>query len=346
MYSPTVIILIVLNFFSCNLSETAFEIIWNSPTEVCKIKYKNDLQLELYEIRANLEQKWRGELINLFYHTQIGSWPLIIEDKTTNKKNEINGGIPQRGNVSMHLKQMELDIEKYMPNKNFEGLAVIDFEQYLPWWSLMDFDVSVSANIHVFYYVQNCLRRRGGDASIAYFKSRNPSITNNSLIVEGTKSEYENAVKLFMIKTLKKAKDLRPRAKWGYYDYPTCARQAESGYFCDKKHKGLNVQTNWLYKDSLVLFPNCYINIRTIPDAEKRAIYILKRMNEAKRMSRRSGPDNMPIYAYIRYHYEKEPFPTFLSKVDMENSIGQAIDTGLSGIIGETRVGWNIFVQT
>ncbi|CAK9298538.1 unnamed protein product [Gordionus sp. m RMFG-2023] len=171
------------------------------------------------------------------------------------------------------------------------------------------------------------------DASIAYFKSQNPSITNATLIDMGAQAAYENGVRLFMESTLKKAIALRPYAKWGYYGYPSCARDLATGYFCDEKQQRLNEQKNWIFVNSLGLYPNLYLNSQILPDPDLRAIYILKRMNEAMRMSRFVIANNMPIYPYIRYQYEQQPIPSYLSQVDMENSIGQAIDTGLSGIV-------------
>ncbi|CAK9301246.1 unnamed protein product [Gordionus sp. m RMFG-2023] len=313
----SLIILILTRFPPRIFPERAFQIIWNSPTQICKIRYKNDLNLASYGIQANPNETWRGNLISLFYDSQLGLWPSLTTNTVTNKTDEVNGGIPQKSDISKHLAKVESDLESLVPNTNFDGFAVIDFEKYLPWWSLMN------DGIYKIYH----------DASIAYYRSENPSITNISLINAGARIDYEMAVKLFILNTIKRLRELRPRAKWGYYMYPFCAKIANSGYFCDGKLKILNERAHWLYQNSFALYPNCYLHPRDIPDTEMRALYILKRMNEAKRISDYVGDVDIPIFPYIRYHYVQEPFPNFLTPVDMENSIGQAIDAGSSGII-------------
>ncbi|CAK9298537.1 unnamed protein product [Gordionus sp. m RMFG-2023] len=112
-------ILIVLKCFSGILCESAFQIVWNSPTQVCKFRYNNDLRLASYGILTNSNETLRGQIISLFFDTQSGAWPSIVLNATTNTTVELNGGIPQKGNISNHLAQLEMNINTLMPDLNF-----------------------------------------------------------------------------------------------------------------------------------------------------------------------------------------------------------------------------------
>ncbi|CAK9300872.1 unnamed protein product [Gordionus sp. m RMFG-2023] len=201
-------ILTLVICFPYTLTESAFQIIWNSPTQVCKFRYNNDLHLESFNILTNINQTLRGQLVSLLYDTQSGAWPNLVQNTTTNTTVEVNGGIPQKGNLANHLAALESSLNTLIPDTQFQGLSVIDFEKYLPWWS--------QTNYGVYQKYQ--------DASIDYFKSRNPSVTDTAQINAGAGVEFENAVKLFMQNTIIRASDLRPNAKWGYFMYPECAR--------------------------------------------------------------------------------------------------------------------------
>lgn len=43
-----------------------------------------------------------------------------------------NGGVPQEGNLDDHLKQYVIHVNELIPNGDFDGLAVIDFESWRP----------------------------------------------------------------------------------------------------------------------------------------------------------------------------------------------------------------------
>ncbi|VDK85284.1 unnamed protein product [Cylicostephanus goldi] len=61
----------------------------------------------------------------------------------------VNGGLPQKCDLRTHLKKAREDIEKRIPDENFSGLAIIDFERWRPLFSENDWmkkRVSVSSN--------------------------------------------------------------------------------------------------------------------------------------------------------------------------------------------------------
>lgn len=47
----------------------------------------------------------------------------------------VNGGVPQNASLEAHLKQVEVDIDATIPDVNFAGLAIIDWEAWRPLWA-------------------------------------------------------------------------------------------------------------------------------------------------------------------------------------------------------------------
>lgn len=45
-----------------------------------------------------------------------------------------NGGVPQEGNIDLHLQRLKASIEDQVP-EDFDGLGVIDFEAWRPVWA-------------------------------------------------------------------------------------------------------------------------------------------------------------------------------------------------------------------
>lgn len=56
-----------------------------------------------------------------------GYFPMIMKNGTKR-----NGGIPQEGNLTEHLKIYRQHIDERVPNEHNKGLIVIDFELWRP----------------------------------------------------------------------------------------------------------------------------------------------------------------------------------------------------------------------
>ena len=84
-----------------------------------------------YGIAANANQRLKGgENLVLFYEKDLGLYPKV--EPITGRL--INGGIPQRVNISLHLELVRRQIRTAMPDVGFTGAAVIDWESWRPVW--------------------------------------------------------------------------------------------------------------------------------------------------------------------------------------------------------------------
>ncbi|CAH1404349.1 unnamed protein product [Nezara viridula] len=152
--------------------------------------------LDDYGIIQNINDKFTGEKITILYDP--GFFPAML---STNLRND---GVPQEGNLKKHLILFEKELEKNIPDKNFSGVGVIDFEHWRPiWrenWGILD------------KYRQH---------SIKIEKEKHP-FWSKSAIENRAIQRFEKAASRFIDETLSKAMKLRPRGQWGYYAYPYC----------------------------------------------------------------------------------------------------------------------------
>lgn len=107
-----------------DVNASTFSVIWNVPAHGCEAR--TPFHLDRWGIVENGQgDEWMGDNMTLMY--SFGDWPTIAADGTRN-----NGGIPQLGNLSAHLEKAQADIVAAIPDPNFSGVAVIDFESWRP----------------------------------------------------------------------------------------------------------------------------------------------------------------------------------------------------------------------
>ncbi|KXJ72821.1 hypothetical protein RP20_CCG017190 [Aedes albopictus] len=124
----------------------------------------------------------------------------------------------------------------------------------------------------------------------------------------GATRRFESTGREFMAQTLLLAKQLRPRAAWGYYAFPYCFNmnggstsngQKED---CSAEVQRENDRIQWLFDDSDIIFPSVYLREKL--GAGDRIKLIRGRVKEAVRMARRANVQPKPrVLTYIRYVY-------------------------------------------
>uniref|UniRef100_A0A0R3RNW5 Hyaluronidase n=1 Tax=Elaeophora elaphi TaxID=1147741 RepID=A0A0R3RNW5_9BILA len=194
--------------------------------------------------------------------------------------------IPILQNVILgkHLKKIESDIEKAIPNENFNGLAIIDYEKWRP------------------LYEHNWSSKRiYRKESIAYVKKRNSRIDEKTA-ESIAKDEFNNASMEFLIQTIRKAKTMRPKAFWGYYGMPFCNYTAGTNgtIACGEVYENFNDRLLSLYIESTALYPSIYL-----PNRESNVtgcLYVISVLQEAKRCAAKLM-SKVPIYTFTAIEY-------------------------------------------
>ncbi|PIO24655.1 hypothetical protein AB205_0186380 [Aquarana catesbeiana] len=296
------------------LRNKPFIAIWNAPTQQCKQRYKIDLDLSIFDIVANPNETLSGQNVTIFYHTHLGYYPYVTDVGIS-----VNGGVPQNQSLAQHLSKAKEDIVKFLPDKDFQGLAVIDWENWRPLWD-RNWDK------------KNIYRTK----SIELVKMLHPDWPIN-LLQKQAKEEFTVAAKSIMSETVLLAQEIRSNGLWGYYLFPDCYNHDYKHHpdtytgQCPDVEVKRNDYLHWIWKYSTALFPSIYLDsfLESTKNAQK---FVHHRLREATRVAAMSGRRYvLPVYAYARpfYSYTLNP----LSEIDLINTIGESAALGVAGIV-------------
>ena len=292
------------------LPNRPFVTVWNIDTNLCKETYNISIDLSYFDIVINSNERKSGDQIVIFNAAHLGLYPRYMNGKP------VNGGIPQLGNISAHYEGCIKDVSTYIPDKNFQGLAVIDWEFWRPLWTWNTWGKGLT--------YQN--------ASIAKVKKEHPDWPAKN-ITELAATEFENAAKSYMLGTLELVKFLRPKAKWGFYLYPDCFNYDKTGtnMTCHNDTILRDNEIQWLFDTSTALYPSTYLGtwFKNKPAAKE---FTVNRVNEAKRVDyNRLCYSSIPIYVYNNLVYRNTS--DFLIPNDLYATSGMAALLGASGVV-------------
>ena len=280
--------------------------VWLGKTSRCWDIYGVDLGLGLYDVVHNKNETWWGEYIVTM--GQIGLYP-YIDNYSNHPGHSYNGGIPQLGNLTAHLAQVEVDIQEKIPNEHFRGLALIDWEAWKPVWG-RNWD---SREIY-----QN--------KSIELVEHQHPDWPRNEVLHEAIR-HFELAAQLWMEKTIEKVKSLRPDGFWGYYEFPGCFNGKDrNGHHCSQTTIDMNNQIQWLFNVSTALYPSIYV----YHDYINYTLQFKYNILEALRVDSKREVA-IPIYPYALFSYGRDK--SYVSYQDLIETVGQSADLGMAGIV-------------
>ncbi|XP_018428074.1 PREDICTED: hyaluronidase-2-like [Nanorana parkeri] len=295
-------------------SSRPFMVAWNAPTQDCPPRYDVPFDLRLFDLNASPNFGFTKQNLTIFYKERLGLYPYIDERNVT-----VNGGVPQNASLRAHLDEMQTGINKYIPEKDKDGLAVIDWEEWRPIW------IRNWQNKSVYRQVSRQL-----------VISRHSNWTGEDQLKQA-QYEFENAAREFMAETLRYAKNYRPRQLWGYYLFPDCYnhdyltnQQTYTGK-CPDVEMSRNDKLWWLWDESTALYPSIYLDpfLKSSPNGRK---FVHHRVKEAMRIAYKHHRDySVPVFVYTRPTYIKKL--DLLSQVDLISTIGESAAQGVAGVI-------------
>lgn len=200
--------------------DEGFTAVWNCPY-MGKVLAATGSE---YGISANPEASFNGSQITLFYgpHTWpllkattspdvIPCWRKVPGQPCTWNQSEIwtnitvvqNGGVPQAADIEVHKAAVAEMVETMIPDPNFAGYGIFDWEKWRALYSENDDGLSYSNHY-----------------SMLLVQQAHPDWTNDTQIAAEAERQYNAGSRLFFTETLKVAQKLRPQAKFGFYEYP------------------------------------------------------------------------------------------------------------------------------
>lgn len=277
-----------------SFAQVPFLTVWNAPTASCLSQYGVDLDLGTFNIVQNQNQTFMGANITIFYAEKLGLYP-----RYSGQGVAINGGVPQNASLDEHLRVASENIFTFIPDKNFQGLAVVDWESWRPLWE-RNWD---SKQIYC-------------EASRALVRKMHPEWTPAQVDVEA-RAKFEAAGRKFMEETLKLGQRERPNGLWGYYGFPNCYNyysEKSTNYTgeCPPIEIKRNNKLFWLWASSSALYPDIYLSLNLRGLGKEVLLYTHHRILEAMRVGDQVTPIPLPVFTYARivYTYSLE----FLSK--------------------------------
>lgn len=212
-----------------------------------------------------------------------GEWPKI----ETSKDGQLiytNGGLPQNGSLDLHLKRFEIDVDRFIPNKTFDGVAVIDFECWRPSFRQNFGDLKVYR-----------------DLTVLDVMKKHPSWSRDQIEAQA-KIIFETAAVNFVNRTMLRAQKLRPLAKWGFYGFPHCFnryRDYSQLERCPDQVETENNKLMFMYQSAI--YPSIYVTRNQTGTALTK--FVQGKMGETNRAAAMAGKSDMTKIAFIRYQY-------------------------------------------
>lgn len=136
--------------------------------------------------------------MTIYYRDHLGTYPYL-----SHEGGKVNGGLPQLGNLSVHLALTTTEVSG-MLRPNFTGLGVIDWEEWHPLWGR-----------------NSGAKRKYRQLSKLLVKQQSPHLSQRATVA-AARREFEESARKYMEGTLQAAIRERPRGHWGFYGFPVC----------------------------------------------------------------------------------------------------------------------------
>ena len=220
----------------------------------------------------------------------------------------IDGGVPQNADLAAHLDNIRSTLPQWIPDPNWHGNAVLDFEAWSTVWELNH----GSGHWH---------GERYRDASRLLVARAHPS-WSAAAVEAAAKRAFEAAATQWFVKTLDTCRALRPKARWGFYGLPKAAvgdcvglgAAMRCGYD-GPQGAALRAQAEVaqlpIWKASDALYPSIYIPHSMEGKPYNVSAYIRSTVGEAVRCARLGSKNGVtkPVLPYGWDHFHAPPRP-------------------------------------
>jgi hyaluronoglucosaminidase len=314
-----------------------------------KVKHVDSFEIEMentdFEVYWNVNENVAPKVDVTEYgylprnYTQVGAgcttphckeWSQGVFPTVSSSGKIVNGGVPQNGDLELHLNTIIETLPNWIPDPNWNGNAVLDFEA---WTTIWDFNEG-EGDWHSIRY-QNY--------SIELVRAKHPK-WDMEKIVETAKYEFESAATTWFVQTLETCKRLRPRAKWGFYGLPlndaNCTynltnHQFTCGYDLPgpsgKILRQYSNKQNPIWEASTALFPSIYIPTEMKGNDAKAKAYMYSVVKETIRCAKNAPGPMRPVLPYGWDHYHNGA--NVLSVETLKNQLQVPCDLGASGLV-------------
>lgn len=286
-----------------------FQIYWNTTTN---FDHNVNPTKTDWRLRMNLDGLPERHDIVIIYEQHVKEYDKLGPMKYWTKKG-----------FKKYLQSLKDAIDQQVPDPDFSGIVIIDYEAWGP----------------KFAFAPEPVRTAWKAEQLKLFPQLKSDPNANDVIAEN----YEKLSKGFWLETIKTAKAYRPKAKWGYYDWPQAYQNGEYGKPDPNPARQHNDEWKWLFDEMDVLCPSIYewkvrvpegkpgFNAKTEWTPAQQKAYHLTNLREAKRLA-----NGRPVLPYVcsRYHDTAGKFANAMTDEAAVDEMIQALKAeGVDGII-------------
>jgi hypothetical protein len=225
----------------------------------------------------------------------LGLFPWIIpmsDSRPAQRGTFRNNGLPWLANLTAHAKVLRAQVAAAIPDPDFGGACIIDYEEWAPVWPGDGAEFGRWSGVCGQGGIWDGPCGKYRNASMDYVQTQHPTWTEQQ--VETTARQlWVSGATAFLRTTLLAARSVRPHCAWGLYGYPP---RDQNGHGGSSMHAGnsiadaqraLNDATVPVLAASSGFFPSLYTGVGTgesgvVPGAV--ADFVGAVMNETKRV--------------------------------------------------------------
>lgn len=205
----------------------------------------------------------------LLYEQHLGTYPRVWSGYIE------HGGTPVGLDLVSHLRKVREDVAKIIPDRAYDGLAVLDLESRALLWKSLAEEYRMLVRDKI--------------------RASNPGLGGDEL-ERAAEEAYNSANKRFLRTTIAQCRSERPNAVWGFYYFPQAGMDVE--------------EYAWLAEVSDAMFPSAYpVKFSTAgppngPDqaaAEKFSTHVGEKVQTA----RLHAGEDKPVYLFVRQFYHE-----------------------------------------
>ncbi len=253
----------------------------------------------------------------LFTEPNLGRYPKLWKGQW------VNSGTPVEADLAAHLEKAARDVDRLIPDPEWDGFAVIDYEHWGVFWN--------------------------GGASPEYqdrvrslIRARHPSATEDTVEAIAEK-EWNEKSRAFMFETIALCRRLRPKAKWGFFGYPKIGFGTITAEVAERIEK-----QRFIFDHVDAVYPEVYARRVSTdkPTGDTRFApaghferYIDNMILWSKRLS---GDKPVMAYATLQHNSQHDDIrQTPLTDADLETMLTRPMLAGADGVILWDAVGSN-----
>ena len=248
-----------------------------------------------------------------------GLMPRINADGST-----VNGGIPQRGNVSLHLTKLQRDLARILP-ANATGACLLDWEFWRCEWN----------------YTGQAYR----DASLAAAAEGLPAGSPPAVVLAAAVQQWQAGTRAFYEASLAATQALYPGCLVGMYAYPQ-NDWSNGGYVGSgaAARRAENDALAWLWRASSAIYPSIYLTSpgASIYDGQTTEQYVGSTVSEALRLAgsvATSPPLVLPLAWYVYDAFPRPAVWRVLTQNDTQTVTALPLQLGADALVMWGAVG-------